>query len=162
MTKAHRDAVIEMGCDSATTQSLAVGTTRGPSATSRLRCNRRHWLQAAACSRCQTIELHDAQFETVHHSFAFREGRGDGQNRIFIDHRRAFPAERQRPSAWRPSPRKIGDILAAGKTGIEHFDIGAHFCNVRIRPVRVGFISTLRMVTSGTFDQKGGNERESR
>jgi hypothetical protein len=84
-----------------------------------------------------------------HHRLALGEGGGDGEHRIFVDHRRRAIRRHGDALQLRTAHAQIGDILAAGIARIERFRCRRPFpAASAIRPVRVGFISTFSMVTS--------------
>ena len=82
----------------------------------------------------QPVAFLGAQFGQAQHARrALGAGRGDGEDRIFVDHAsaRARPAPR-RPSARRPY-MQIGDRLAADLALVLEGDVGAHLLQRRDR-----------------------------
>ena len=70
--------------------------------------------------------LHPQLGEAAHAGAALGEGRGDGEDRIFVDHRRAR-ARGHVDALERAGPHaQIADVLAAVVAAVLDLDVGAH------------------------------------
>jgi hypothetical protein len=93
--------------------------------------------------RREAVGFLDAQLvQAAHPRLAFGEGGGDGEDRIFVDHRgRAMRRHVDAPEL-RAADAQVGDVLAPSTRGFEDLDLAPISISVVMRPVRSGFIIT--------------------
>ena len=157
----HGDAVVEMGGDE---PSAAAAPCRracraprpsSPSDSDAVR------LSPRATAARRSLSLTRSSSRPCISVSPSREARGDGEHRIFVDHRRGAACRSpSRPSA-RSRARAGRDVLAAGARWLRMSMSAAHLLQRQSRPVRVGFSSTFSIVMSepGTISAATSGER---
>ena len=120
--EAHGDAVVEMGRDRAAARGLALAALDDEIvALDRVRdaAGRK-----ARRDRRETIAFLDAQFaQAAHARLASREGRGDREHRIFVDHGGRARGRHVDAAKLARAHAQIGDLLAAFLARVQRLDV---------------------------------------
>ena len=118
----------------------------------------------AGGDRGEPVALLDAQFvQAVHPRRAAGEGRRDGEDRIFVDHRGRASSGNVDALEIARAHAQIRHLLAALDAPVENFDSRAHLDQRgRTSPVRSGFIITPFDDDVRARDDQGGDDGEGR
>ena len=118
----------------------------------------------AGGDRGEPVALLDAQLvQAVHARRAAGEGGGDGEDRIFVDHRGRPRLRNVDAVEIAGAHAQVRDLLAAFEPAVENVDLARPFrCSVVNSPVRSGLIITPSTTTSEPGVIKRGDDGEGR